>query len=85
MAPYVEFLSTRSDGSQEVVGSARLDPDGEVILVGVSQNLREELEAGFNTGKAWKLVTPADGILFLEALKVRYNGSMLRATAVKRS
>jgi hypothetical protein len=85
MAPYVEFLSTRSDGSQEVVGSARLDRDGEVILVGVSQNLREELEAGFNTGKNWQLVTPADGILFLEALKVRYNGSMLRATAVKRS
>lgn len=81
----VDILETREDGSQVVIGSFELYPDGKIGVVGQqSKFLLELVEGGIwnRLSKKPEIVTEDNGELFLKNLRFNFTGSRIRATDV---
>jgi len=78
----IQFKSVQDDGTVKVVGTAKL-VEGKVVITTSQPGLKKSITAPIMSPFKYKEVMPSDGIDFLEALPVEYNGSRFFAEEVE--
>ena len=79
----IKFVHTIETGTR-IIGRAMLSRSGEVIVTGMSDAFRECLNGGVIGVARHGRMYPRDGIKFLRACLIQFNGSYLRALPDRR-
>jgi hypothetical protein len=78
----IQFKSVQDDGKVKIVGTAKL-VEGKVVITTSKPGLKTQLKTAEVMGLDRKVKTPEDGIDWLEALPLNYNGSRFFAEEVE--
>lgn len=78
----IQFKSVQDDGTIKIVGTAKM-VDGKVVITTSQPGLKKSINAPIMSPFKHKEVMPSDGIDWLEALPVNYNGSRFFAEEVE--
>jgi len=79
----IKFVHTIETGTR-IIGRAMLSRSGEVIVTGMSDAFRECVNGGVIGVARHGRMYPRDGIKFLRACLIQFNGSYLRALPDRR-